>query len=186
MFTDFLVIMFMALINRVRGGGMFLGKLFDKDNPNKLPGRAVHLASLLILIMMFIVTKNVWLALIISIGYLFWGTFYWGGLFGLGRFVLDRELSTLDKFLLKISGQNGHIALTLRHLFVLPMFIGLGWFFGNMFIVLLAPLFAILATLSYELGWRMNEKNPEKYTNPILIGELLTGMILGLFIIFLI
>ena len=186
MLLNIAFIFVMSILNRIRGGGLYIGELFDNENPNKLPGRSLYLVALLLAPLTYFISHDVIISFIIAVGFLIWGSAPWGHLFGLGRFSPDRPISKFEQILLKMAFGNVYLALFYRHLLVLPLLVAVSLYISSYWYIAYVPIFSALVVLSYEFGWRIYSKLPEKMKNPILIGELLTGMIWGGLIILLV
>lgn len=166
------------IINRFRGGG-FGGELFDEET-GKLPGRPLYPASVAIGLLAF--WQINWVAgIIFGVGYLLWGTPAWGYLITLGYKNLNRTLEGVEKWLVGISQDKYKLALMLRHLlFVAPTVVALGFFVTGWEVLFFALPFSILATAGYITGW---ENSFFAKYNPVMLGELVTGLAWGLLII---
>lgn len=165
-----LAIAFTAFLNRVRGGG-FWG--------DKLPSRPLFWITPVIVLIAF-AFKPILVAVALGATYLFWGIWPWGHLYSIGRLSAEqmgREISDLEAMLLNWVSDNYFWAFVLRHLFVLPGLILAVVFGGPFYLLILAPIFAVLAAQAYELAWRHHP------TNPIWVAELLTGALWGVLLV---
>lgn len=144
-----------------------MGKPADGDGDGWLPGRGVYYVAPTIAAVAFAMWPW-WAAMAFGAAFLFWRSFSWGHLYGLGRFApLDRPMPALEHTLLRLGGGNAYAALTLRHAFMLPLAIVQPW----------ALAFPVLATLAYEIGGRFAPRWP------ILVAEVLTGALWGALIV---
>ena len=182
-----LIVLLMGMLNRVRGGGWNLGWHFDKENPNKLPGRALYYVAVVVGIIAAFWSGSSWTGLAYTIGYLVWGVFPWGFLFGLGRMKpTDRNISKFEKTLLTLAFDNAHLAFWLRHLLIGMPLVLMSLFTNNFEFVVITPIMSMLVVGSYEIGWQvfeMDEPTTIFYRQPIFIGETLTGLLWGLMIV---
>ncbi len=121
-------------------------------------GRALWYVTPLMLLTALTVLSWPWAAGV-AVWYLLWATPAWGYLQLLGHHVDGKEPTELEVKLLKVTGGNVHLAFLLRHALAGP----------------LAPL--ILG--AYVLAWRVSP------SNPIIVGELITGALWGLMILML-
>ncbi len=165
----FLVLVCSAL-NRARGDDRWM-----HTGWGKLPGRPLfYVAPILALF-----TWNP----LFGLAYLLWGLPGWGHLFGLGRHEpRDREPSWLEWRCLWMAEYQPHIAFMYRHaLAIIPLEWALSYVNGRGFTVvnLSAALFPTLAVVCYEIGWQLWER--DKSRQPILIAELLTGCVWGVY-----
>lgn len=166
----YLMIAVTAVLNRVRGGG-FGGQY--------LPGRALLWVTTAVAALVFVL-NGAWPAAALAAGYLFWGIWPWGHLQVLGRMTeeqIGRPPSKLEAVLLRASRGNAHVALGLRHLFVLPGLIAAAWFGAPLYLVALAPVFAVLVVAAYEAMWRVSPQNP------IWLAEIITGALWGVLLV---
>lgn len=153
-----LIIVAMAVLNRVRGGGFY---------GDKLPGRALLWVTPVVGVLGGLVapavtvnapffgsTTGQWpVGIAWALAYLFWGLWSWGHvLAGLGSYTPNRSPSTLEAFLALF----GHpIAQTfVRMLFVLPGVALVAWLIGDWRLLAAAPAFALAATAAYALLFR--------------------------------
>lgn len=161
------VILACAILNRLAGDARWMGKPAEGDGKGWLPGRPVFYVAPAIAAVALCVWPW-WASLAFGGAFLFWRSFSWGHLFGLGRFApLDRPMPPLERTLLRLGGGNVYAALTLRHAFMLPLAIAQPW----------ALAFPPLATAAYEVGGRFFPRWP------ILVAEVLTGAIIGVLIV---
>lgn len=144
---------FMAVLNRFRGGG------FGAD---KLPGHPRFYAAPILF-------AHVWWlwslpdAIAAGVSYLVWSFLPWGHLIGLGRWDPPREYSKLEKGALVFAHGNRYIALGAVEI------LGMG-----VATALLSPwalVAAVLFVACYEIGWRLRP------TAPIELAELLVGVV---------
>jgi len=150
----FAIIPACTVLNRMRGTTEWKGPL---------PGRPLWYVSPMIAGLAALILP--WpQAVGFGLAYLFWGSFAWGFLFGLGRIVpTDRKISGLEATLLKLSRGNVHIAFCLRMGFALPAAM----------MTPFALLFPLVALANYEIGWRLAPQAP------IRLAEWLTGALWG-------
>jgi hypothetical protein len=167
MLLSLLIVAITAALNRVRGA--------KHDYVPFLPGRAILWVTAVVAGLAFIV-HGAWAAAAFAAGYLFWGLWPWGHLQVLGRLTAEqigRPPSELEALLLKLARGNIHVALGLRHLFVLPGLAAAAWFGAPLYLVALAPVFAVLTVVAYEAMWRVSP------SNPIWLAEIITGALWG-------
>jgi hypothetical protein len=132
-----------ALLNRVRGGGLY-GDL--------LPGRALLWVTPAIGLLAW--TIHPWpIALAFAGGYLLWGLPGWSYLLcRIAGIAPPRSASTLEA---ACNVAPGIIApFFVRMLFVLLGVVGVAWLLGNWWFLLAAPVFAAAATAAYKLLFR--------------------------------
>ena len=167
-----LVISLCAMLNRFAGGGVWAGEWWNPADPNKLWGRALYPAIALVGLVALIVQP--WpVALAFALTFGFWRSFSWGALIGLGRpsGADHRDHNPVEATLLAWFGP--HAGLFVRHLFVLPGFLVIGWLAGIWWAWLAAIAFAALATLSYKAAWRLG------WPAPIRNAEIAVGALWG-------
>jgi hypothetical protein len=148
-----------AMINRFAGGGMIIGEWWNPADPDKLWGRALYPAIALIGIVALI--WHPWpVALAFATTFGFWRSFSWGILIGLGRpsGADNRDLNPVEDTLRDLFGVHG--GLFMRHMFVLPCLMLVGYLADLWWAWLAAVAFAGLATLAYELAWRLTPRHP--------------------------
>jgi len=173
--TTALVISLCAMLNRFAGGGVWIGEWWNPSDPDKLWGRALYPAILLIGLVALIVQP--WpVALAFAATFGFWRAFSWGALIGLGRpsGADNREHNPAEATLLAWFGPHG--GMFVRHLFALPGLLVIGWIAGIWWAWIAAIAFAALATLAYELSWRITPRIPLT-TAEIAVGALWGGLI---------
>jgi len=173
--TGALVISLCAMLNRFAGGGVWAGEWWNPSDPNKLWGRALYPAILLIGLVALIVQP--WpVALAFAATFGFWRAFSWGALIGLGRpsGADHREHNPVEATLLEWFGPHG--GLFVRHLFALPGILAIGWIAGIWWAWIAGIAFAALAMLAYELSWRITPRMPLT-TAEIAVGALWGGLI---------
>ena len=147
-----LVILACAALNRARGD--------DRWMMGRLPGRALYYVAPAIGFLAWD-----WR---FALAYLVWGIPSWGHWFDLGRMPpLDRKPDPVGRVIESVSFGSDHLAMLWRHALAVPL---LGWMAGPW--ALLCPL-AVVAV--YEAAWRVRP------SNPIIVAELLTGAVWGLF-----
>lgn len=173
-----------AVLNRIRGGGFWIGELFDPDRPNKLWGRALYPVALGMGLLAYYATGaasnpqlSVPTGIIFTVGYAIWAAPAWGHLTSLSEFFHMDDPSKLESWLLKISGNSYTVALFLRMMLCAPFFVALAWLHGSFALATLAIPFAALCTLAYSAGWDMWLRG--KTRNPYLPAELLCGQVWG-------
>jgi hypothetical protein len=132
-----------ALLNRVRGGGLY-GDL--------LPGRALLWVTPAIGLVAWVF--NPWpIAIAFAGGYLLWGLPGWSYLLcRIAGIAPPRSASTLEAACCVAPGVIAPFFV--RMLFVLPGVIAVAWLLGNWWFVLAAPAFAAAATAAYALLFR--------------------------------
>lgn len=166
------VIVLCTIFNRLRGGGWeWLSKLH-------LPGRELYYVTPLIGLTAWIVwpwqTAIMWAA-----SYLFWAVWAWGMIFDLNRLPDGYGRTSLvsndpvERACMACAFGSDYLAMFWRHLMVLPGLVLIGWWTGHWWIPALAPAFAALVVLAYDIGWRTTPDSP------IRTAELLTGALWG-------
>lgn len=169
-----LVISACAFLNRFAGGG-WPGHLWDRGRSGKLWGRALYPAIGLIGAVAMIMQP--WpIALAFAGAFAFWRAFSWGILIGLGRpsGADHRAHNPVERSLFDWFGPHG--GLFARHLFALPGLAVIGWLAGVWWAWIAAIAFAALATLAYELSWRLTPRMPLT-TAEIAVGALWGALI---------
>jgi hypothetical protein len=108
-----------------------------------------------------------------------WGAPAWGRWFDLGRLPegYAREGIPHDWFERAIETGNDHVTFYLRHFVMLiPGCLAIAWIRGEAAFALAPFIMAAVIVLAYESAWRVRP------ANPIIIAEVLTGLIWGIFI----
>lgn len=158
------IILAAAVLNRVRGGGFFGGRL--PGHPRFYVAPAMGGLAWLVLS---------WpMAIVFAACFLAWSWLPWGRWFDLGRLnpeILDgvRERTWFERAIEGVVGRSDHVCFAVRNLIaIVPA------------AILVSPIFMFLPaaqSAAYEIGWRYA---PER---PIEIGELLTGAVWGLLLV---
>lgn len=176
-----LIVAACAALNRLAGGGMWIGQFWDRSAIGKLPGRALYPATLGIGLIAW--ASLPWpAAAAVALAFAIWRSPAWGHLIGLGRHAPDRPTSDLESALLGVADGNVGLALMLRHLVFGFLGMAIIALWAESALMAVAPIpFAILATAAYEMGWRLHERGLAR--NPILPAELAVGAIWGLIIV---
>ncbi len=132
-----------ALLNRVRGGGLY---------GDKLPGRALLWVTPVIGGLTYLF--HTWqVAVAFAAGYLFWGIWSWGYILAaVGGVKPDRSQSVLESTFALLGPVE--VQVFARMLFVLPGVAAVAWLLGAPLFLLAAPLFAALATGAYVVLFR--------------------------------
>lgn len=172
-FAVALLILIAAALNRARGDASWM--------PAWLPGRALYYvaAGIALASLLFYEPR---IALAWGLAYLAWGAPAWGRWFDLERlpdgWSRDGvEPSTFEQWIIDLSGGRDHIAMFLRHLFVVPGLVLVSFGLWSWWPLVFAVPFAGLALGAYELGWRLTPKQP------IRTAELITGALWGVLIV---
>lgn len=168
-----------AFLNRFAGGG-WPGHLWDEHRPDKLWGRALYLAALGMGLAALLAGHGWSAALAVGLAFLAWRSPAWGLLISLGRpsGASGRKPHWFEGFLLGASAGSVHVALLARHLFlIIPGLVAIGWAAQSTFVLALALPFAVLATLAYEIAWRVTPREPIR-TAEIIVGALWGALIL--------
>lgn len=166
--TAFFVLVLAALINRVRGGGLFAPVL--PGHPRLWAAPAMGLLSVL--------TGAGWQeALAWGLGYLAWSAPAWGRWFDLGRGSNADPLSATEAVVEWLAARlptlglhPDYVCLWVRHMAVLPCLVAVALLGGPGWLPVLAPLFAGLVVLSYEIGRR------QSFVKPLAVAEILAGL----------
>jgi hypothetical protein len=149
------VVLACAGLNRLRG----------VDTLKVLPGRPLYYVSIVVAALGFLL-HGPW-GIAYGAAYLLWGSFGWGHLYTLGRFVPDRPWGWDERLFFRLGGENYYLAFGLRQAVMLPLASMNLW----------AVLFPPLAVGVYELSCRLHP------SNPIWIAEILVGILWGLLLI---
>lgn len=163
------------MLNRFAGGGVWAGEWWNPARADKLWGRALYPAIVLIGLVALI--WHPWpVALAFAGAFGFWRSFSWGALIDLGRSsgADHREHNPVEAMLLRWFGH--HWGLFVRHCFVFPGLVAIELLTGAWASFLVFP-FAAIATLTYELAWRFSPRAP------IRNAELAVGALWGALII---
>lgn len=162
-----------AALNRVAGGGMWVGELWDEHRPNKLPGRALYPATVAIGLVAAIVQP--WpVALALAGAFALWRSPAWGHMIGMGRFTPERPMDRFQKTLFHWADGDVRVAFLIRHLVTfLPGALLVGWLSGSPLLFALAVPVSIAFTGAYEIAWRVSRDNP------IRLAEWLCGALWG-------
>lgn len=141
----------LAILNRVRGGGLWA---------DRLPGHPrLYVAPVIAILCLFIMPP--WQAVATGIAYLAWSFLPWGHLACLGKFIPLRQMSSLEASCLEVVKGDYLAALMMLHLIgLLPM---------AFLVSPLAFLAPIPIALSYALGWFVTPAAPFR-TAEILVG----------------
>lgn len=182
---ELLTIPLTTFANRFAGGGMYFGQFFDRDNPNKLWGRALYPATGVVFLAALL-THSWMVALAIALAFLVWRSPAWGRAISLGRHsgAMLREPHWFEKVLFKVSFGSPHGALLLRHfLMLLPGLFVVGFLLGHLwfYTVILAAVFAVALTIAYEAAWTLHEFRSDQ--PPIRNAEMLSGFLWGVVIL---
>lgn len=169
MTTALLALLACSGLNRARGD--------DRWMPDWVPGRALIPASIAIGLI-GACFGGLWYGAAFVAAFLVWGAPAWGHLIGLGRFAPDRPASNLELVLIEMAAGNVHVALGLRHLFVLLGLMLAAAITGELLLGVAAALaFSALAVAAYEAAWRIRP------SNPIWVAELAVGALWGVLIV---
>ena len=136
------VIFACALLNRVRGGGLY---------GDRLPGRALYWVAPAVGALVLLVSP--WpVALAWAVGYLVWGLPGWGfTLSRLGGYAPDREPEGLDAALGRLPTL---LAVAVRMMLVMPAVAAVAWLIGDWRFLAAGPAFAAAATTIYAILFR--------------------------------
>lgn len=180
---EYILLPITSFLNRLAGGGFF-GYLFDTHNPNKLPGRALYPATVLLGVAVYLVTFNVVFALLAALSFIIWRSPAWGLFIGMGRHIPDRTFTKYETFLLKISFDNYHIAFFIRNLMWLVSGAMFSFYFSSIAPLIFSLVLAVQIVLAYELGWLLSDYSI--IPHPIRTSELLSGIPIAVYFIILI
>lgn len=167
---DFLVTALAALVNRVRGG--LWGDLLPGHN-RLWAAPAMGLLSAL--------AGAGWVeAIAWGLGFLAWSAPAWGRWFDLGRGSNADPLSTSEVCVEWVAARlptlglhSDYVCLWVRHMLVLPCLGAVAVLAGSWWLPALAPVFAALTVVAYEIG------RSQAFVKPLAIAELLTGCLWG-------
>lgn len=178
MLTAFAIIAVCAASNRLAGGGLWVGELWDEHRPDKLWGRAMYLAAALVGAIATLAHPPL-VAIAWGAAYAFWRSIAHGRWFDLGRMPDGHGREGVaplpfERAVAAVSFGSDHVALFWRQMTILPGLALVAWAAGGAWaLIALAPAFALAAVTSYEAGWRLA---PSK---PITLAELLAGGLFG-------
>jgi hypothetical protein len=162
------VVLAAALLNRVRGGGLWIG--------SRLPGRALWWSAVALAGVALLVAP--WpVAVAWGLAFLVWGMPPWGHLIGLGRFAPDRNVTPSERWLLRVCEGSEHLAFFLRNLAILPGLLLVAILVDAVPLVAAGIIAAGLIVAVYEAAWRLNPRNP------IWLAEIATGALWGALIV---
>lgn len=149
-----------AVLNRVRGGGLWGDRL--PGHPRFYVAPAMGILSLLVLAPLP--------AAGVAVSFLAWSWLPWGRWYDLGRMSEEptRLPTRFEMAITAFSRDNDYTAFTLRN----ALGLALAAFLVSPWAMALAP----LQTAAYEAGWRFWPRAP------IALGELLTGCAWGAFV----
>lgn len=159
MMQALLLIPTMALLNRVRGGGF---------GAATLPGHPRYWVTPFVALVCTAAMPVV-PACIAALCWLAWSLPSWGYLMTLGHYAPDRDMSWVERTLLRVSG--GHVWLA----FIIRLAVGL--IPAAVFVTPWAVLAAVPMWLGYEAGWKWTP------AAPIRTGELVAGAVWGVLFI---
>lgn len=160
----------LAALNRARGDDTWLTRL-------GLPGRALWYCSPLVGLVALLVQS--WpVAVAWALAFLVWAVPAWGRWYDCGRLPPPVDgADPIERFIERLSGGSDHVALFLRHLFVVPGLALVSLASGSWWPVGAAIPAAALFVLAYELAWRWAPRQP------ILVAELIVGALWGAMIV---
>ena len=154
-----LVVAVCAAANRLAGGGLWVGALWDSHRPDKLWGRAMYLAALLVGAVATLAHPPLVAAAWVVV-YAAWRSIEHGRWFDLHRLPdgyarEGKKRTPFEKVAEGVSFGSDHVALFWRHITILPGLALIAWLTSEWWFVALAPAFALLTVGAYEIGHRV-------------------------------
>lgn len=170
------VALVMLIVTAMAAANTFAGGRFIGDE--RLPGRNLYFAVPLVFVISWIAVP--WAAALAwALGYLFWRSFAWGHLIGMGHFMpLDRQPSPVERFCLWAGGQHPYWAMAVRELLAIPAFVAVGVLIGAPWFGASVMLYALWGALVRHVAWKWAEADAA-----VMWGEVSEGALWGFAIV---
>jgi 1,4-dihydroxy-2-naphthoate octaprenyltransferase len=174
----FLTIIIFGIMNRLRG---YDPSDYNPTTINKVIGKITNkiVTSILSGAALYLLTQDIVLCLITAVGILIWSIPGWGDYFDFTH-TKNNENKIIDKITSKINSAKvkDTVAMSLRGLFILPLFIGFSVYLQSFAPLVAAPLI-LLQGPTYLLSLKIV---PDFGYNHAL-AEFLTGLLIGIMVL---